>query len=107
MKLSLHFGLTEPKRTIYWHGEIGEFPTLILFKGSKWEFVLYQRDDTGVVDYICNFSEVPPYDPNFHATTYKNIDHLFESYGRKCECGAIYTSFPWDHMRMCPKWERW
>lgn len=69
---------------------------------------MYQEDTTKQVDYICYFSEVKIYVPNFSATTYENIDHLFNTgYGPKCDCGAIYTSFPWDHMKMCPKWTKW
>jgi hypothetical protein len=69
---------------------------------------MYGDDHTHKVDHICWFSEVATYDPNWYATTYTNIDNLLsDGHGSKCECGAIYTSFPHAHMLFCPKWSKW
>lgn len=108
MRLSLQFGLIEPARDVNWWQKIEDFPKLVLYKNLKWEFIMYAEDSTHKVEYICHFSEVPTYDPTWHATTYESIDHLLnDGYGPKCECGAIYSGFAWDHMRMCPKWVKW
>lgn len=108
MRLRVHFGLIEvPRETNWWQG-IGDFPTLVIFKGLKWEFVMYGPDASGRVDYNCNFAEVMSYDPNFHATTYVDVSGWFDSdNGVKCDCGAVYSGIPWDHMRFCPKWVPW
>lgn len=107
MRLSLKFGMAEPTRQCNWWQHITKFPYLVLYKGRKYEFVMYDEDPSGQVDYICRFSEVPSYDPNWHATIYQDIDHLFdEGYGEKCACGAAYTSFPQIHMFFCPKWSK-
>lgn len=108
MKLKLQFGMNEPRREANWHRRIDEFPTLVLYKNSKWEFVMYQRDDTKESEYILFFSMVKSYDPNWHANTYESIDYCLDSgWGGKCECGAAYTSFPQLHMFFCPKWTKW
>jgi hypothetical protein len=108
MKLKLHFGLGEPAREINWYqSEIRNFPYLVTFKGKKYEFVLYDEDKTNKVDYLCHFSEMRSHDPNFYATTYYDLDYLVFGTGLQCQCGAIYTDFPWDHMKMCPKWIPW
>ena len=107
MKLRLQFGLSEPPREVSWWQKIQDFPSLVDYKGLKWEFIVYGDDPTKQVDYICNFSEVPTYDPNYSATTYVNIDHLLNAGYGSCTCGAIYSSFPWAHMLYCFKWKKW
>lgn len=107
MKLKMHFGLNEPARIINWWQTIKDFPPLVLYKKKKWEFAIYDTDQSKQVDYICHFSPLQTYDPNWHATTYVDIDYLFNTGYGKCECGAEYTSFPWDHMKFCPKWTKW
>lgn len=107
MRIKLQFGINEPLREIGWWKTITEFPNLVLYRGNKWEFVMYREDDTGESDYIFIFGEIRSYDPNWHATTYENIDYMFNSpYSDKCECGAIFTSFPNAHMFMCKKWKK-
>lgn len=106
MKLKLQFGLSEPKREVSWWKPIKDFPYLVLYRSTKWEFVTYDKDSTGQVDYLCIFSEVLPNDPNWHGT-FEDISHMFDSYGKRCECGAIYTSFPNFHMFFCSKYTKW
>jgi hypothetical protein len=107
MKLVLQFGPLEPKREVNWWQAVQDFPSLVIHKNKKWEFVMYQEDPLRNVDYICYFSEINTFDPNYHAVTYKNIDEMFDtSWGSRCECGAIYTSFKDHHMFFCPKWTR-
>lgn len=108
MKLSLRFGLHEPPREVNWWQPIKNFPYLVTFKGVKYEFEMYAEDPTKRVEYICHFSEVKSYDPNYYADTYFDVDALLNTgYGSKCECGAIYTSFPQFHMFFCPKWTKY
>jgi hypothetical protein len=107
MRFRCHFGLNEPPRECAWWKPIQEFPPLVKFKGTKYEFVMWGPDPTNQVDYILHFSQMATYDPNWHATVYEDIDHLFFGYGQTCECGAIYSSFPWDHMRFCRLWTKW
>lgn len=108
MKLRLHFGLAEPPREINWWQHVQDFYPLVLFKGKKWEFTMYKEDQHNPDILMCYFSEIQTYDPNWHSTTYYNIDSLLNTgYGSKCECGAVYTSFPQAHMFYCPKWTKW
>ena len=108
MRIKIQFGLNEPLREAKWYQPIEMFPTLVLYKGKKWEFFMYGEDPAKLVDLICTFSEVMTYDPNWYATTYVNIDDLFNiGYGANCQCGAIYSGIPWDHMLFCPKWIPW
>lgn len=105
MKLTLQFGFNEPKRQISWWQEVGDFPHLVLYKGKKWEFIMYQEDPAKQVDHIFFFGEIQNYDPNWYATTYVDIDkYINDGAGDKCDCGAIYTSFKDKHMFFCPKW---
>ena len=108
MKLKLQFGYNEPKRDVNWYGQITSFPSLVLYKGKKWEFVVYQDDPTKEADHIFIFGELHGYDPQYNSPDFQNIDHMFDSgYSGKCECGAAYSNFKWDHMRFCPKWSKW
>jgi hypothetical protein len=108
MKLKLQFGLNEPAREVNWWQQVTDFPHLVLYKNKKWQFEMYGPDQTNQVDQICYFSEVASYDPNWYATTYQDISGWLDNgYGAKCECGAIYTSFPQAHMFFCPKWSKW
>ena len=108
VKLKLTFGFTGPSLNVKWWQGIRDFPNLVTYKGKKWEFVVYNTDDSNQVDYICMFSEVGSFDPNYYSTTYSDIEVMFgTSWGSQCECGAQYSSFPWDHMRFCNKWSKW
>ena len=107
MKLKLQFGTIEPKRDVTWWQGVTNFPTLVIYKGNKWEFVMYQPDDTGQSDFILFFGEIYSYNPNFYATTYIDIDYMFNAgYSGNCECGAAYTSFKDGHMFFCKKWTK-
>jgi hypothetical protein len=108
MKLSLHLGLAAPRRTVYWWSTIGDFPTFVLYKGSKFEFAGYKKDPLDQFDYICYFSEVYKTDTNY-SKDYKDIDYLFnkDSDLNRCDCGAEFSSFSWDHMRFCQLWKPW
>lgn len=106
MKLRLNFGSRTPEIVVSWWQPITAFPGLVTYKNVKYEFVIYDEDDTGMVDYDCVFSEVRTYDPNWHATTYESIEMLF-SIGpgplKKCECGSKTGE---RHMFFCPLWSK-
>lgn len=108
MKLRLQFGLIEPKRDINWWKRPEDFPHLVMYKNKKWQFAMILDDPTHKVDHVCVFEEVQKWDAAWHATTYEEVDHLFDTgFGGRCECGAVYTSFPDIHMFYCPKWSKW
>lgn len=87
---------------------MADFPTLVMYKGKKWEFEMYAPDKTNQVEHICYFSEVASYNPNWYANTYVDISNLLSNGSSAgCECGAIYTSFPNAHMFFCPRWTKW
>lgn len=107
MKLKLKFGSNEPDKIVNWWEHVTKFPNLITYKGSKYEFVMYDVDESNQVDYICRFAELRSYDPNWHATIFVDIEYLvIDTMGSKCECGANYTQFSQIHMFYCPLWKK-
>lgn len=86
MKIELQFGSHLPK-FMDWPKTVKEFPALVLYKGIKYEFAIYNEDDTGRSDYVFIFSTVQSYDPNWYATVYEDIDQLIAS-TKECDCGA-------------------
>ena len=108
MRLKLQFGLSHGSREAVWWQPIELFPPLVRYRGTKWEFAMYGQDKGGGFDYICHFSEVMTYDPNWHATTYEDVErYLVLELLPDCHCGAKHTSFPKFHMFMCPLWKPW
>ena len=76
MKLKLQFGLAEPARLVNWWQTITDFPTLVLYKNKKWEFVMYGPDQTRQVEHICYFSEIATTNPLWHNMGYQDIEPL-------------------------------
>jgi hypothetical protein len=107
MKLSLKFGQNEPLRQVLWWNTVDKFFPLVKFKDRKWEFVMWDVDRSGDTDYELFFREVSQHDSMWQRLDYQDIGYLIgpES-DSKCTCGAIYSSFPWDHMRFCNKWTK-
>lgn len=108
MKIRLQFGLIEPHRDIDWWQKVTDFPHFVLYKGDKWQFEMYGTDPFQNIDYVCYFSPVRKDDPLYTSQNYESLESLLNpGYGNKCECGARYSSFEWDHMRFCPLWKKW
>jgi hypothetical protein len=105
MRLRVQFGLTISK-DISWYRPLESFPVLINYLDRNYEWIMYDKDLTGVVDTILTFAEVPSYDANYGTDCPKWNDLFGDDFG-KCECGAEYSSFSWDHMRYCKLWRRW
>jgi hypothetical protein len=106
MKIKVLFGLVDSKE-VFWYKDIDDFPKLIKFLGRNYEWVFYGQDPTGQVDMVFTFVELPSYDPNYGIDC-RSWSELFGEEGNNgCECGAKFTSFSWDHMRMCRKWGKW
>ena len=105
IRLTLLFGLSGPIRTVNWWKELEDFPKLLNFNGSKWEWVLYEVDNTRYTDYTLTFGQLATYDPNFYATM-PSYEELFGG-DLTCDCGARFTTFPFDHMFFCKLWKPW
>lgn len=103
MKLIINFGLSI-KKEVNWYKDLMDFPKLIKFQGSRWEWAMYNAIGS---DYELTFSQIYSYHPHFYAEM-PCFEDMFE-WGNldKCCCGAAFSSFPWDHFRMCPKWTKW
>jgi hypothetical protein len=104
MKLRIKFGLNSVEKEVEWFKDLMDFPKLIRYDGKKWEWATY--DGSKYAGYDLLFSQVATYDPTYYADM-QSFEELFEWNSTKCCCGAAYTSFNWDHMRMCPKWIKW
>ena len=104
MKLYINFGLTI-KKEVKWYRDVMDFPKLLRFNGSKWEWAMYQSLGN---NYELTFSQIATYDPNYYVDM-PSFEEMFEWDNRdKCCCGAAYNSgFTWDHLRYCPKWKPW
>ncbi len=104
MTLFINFGLNGPKKQVSWYKALMDFPKLIRFGGNCWEWAIYNNIGN---DCELTFTQIPTYDPNFYAEM-PSFEQMFEwTSGDKCECGSAYTSFPWDHMKYCPKHKPW
>jgi len=105
MRIRVQFGLID-NRDVNWYQPVENFPTLINFLGKNYEWVMYDKDISGAVDMILIFSELHSYDPDY-TTVCPIWNEMFGESRIMCDCGAKFTSFPWDHMRMCKKWTKW
>jgi len=105
MRLKVQFGFIDAKE-VSWYDHIDNFPRIIKFLGRNYEWFMYDKDPSGKVDMILTFSEIPNYDPNYDVFCPEWND-LFGNKRLDCECGASYSSFPWDHLRYCPLWSPW
>lgn len=104
IKLFISFGHDGIKKEVAWYRELMDFPKLLKFRGIPWEWAMYHNVGK---DYELTFAKIPTYDPNFYVEM-ESFEAMFEWTGAdKCECGSIYTSFSWDHMRYCKKWTKW
>jgi len=105
MRIRVLFGLTDNKE-MSWFRPLEDFPKLIKYLGKNYEWLLYEEDPTGQVDQILTFSQLPGYDPNYGVWC-PNWTDMTGWDPDKCECGAKYGSFDWDHFRYCKKWSPW
>lgn len=103
MRLKVNFGLIEA-RQIEWWQPLSNFPTIVKFLNRNYEWVTWDSDLTGKVDYILTFSELQTYDPNYGVVCQVWSD-LFKDEVNGCECGA---KSPQDgHMFFCKLWRKW
>jgi hypothetical protein len=105
MKLGIVFGLDTNVKYIDWPKSLHDFPKLLLYSGRKWEWFMYKDGPNGIVE--LNFTEIPKYDPNYYVDDIECFEDMFGFSKSTCECGAIWSSFSWDHMRFCKLWKPW
>jgi hypothetical protein len=105
MRLRIHFGFADTKEVSWWE-TIESFPVLVNYLGRNYEWAYYDKDLTGQVDMILNFSELPLHDPKYGVSCPKWSNMFPDSIGG-CECGSRYSSFPQAHMFYCKLWRKW
>jgi hypothetical protein len=105
MRLKVIFGFINSKE-VSWFQSLHNFPNIIKYLGVNYEWLTYDDDPTGKVDQVLTFSPLMSYDPNYDVACPLWSD-LFPEGVDSCECGAGWSSFSWDHMRMCKKWSPW
>lgn len=108
MRLRLDFGL-DKRREVSWTGDVSSFPNAIEFEGVKYEWFMYQKDNSGHYEYILKFSPMKAHDTRWYWCV--DFKERFEnSWGSRknngCECGAVHTSFPQVHMFYCPEFKK-
>ena len=107
LKLKVNFGEYASRETT-WEKDLMDFPKLIRMYGYNYEWVMYQKDDTSLYDYILHFTKLGSHDSDYHNEEIRTWYDLFVAGGGYvCECGAIHSSFPWDHLRYCKLWRPW
>lgn len=105
MLLRLSFG--DEERVVNWQDDLLNFPKVIQFDESKWEWAIYDEyEDKSICDYQLIFVPLKSYDSRYELPI-PSLEEMFNLEKRKetvCECGAKYTSFPNIHLKYCPKW---
>lgn len=105
MKITVMFGVNGHKKQIKWYRDLTDFPKSFIFDGKRWEWFTYTPISKD--EYELLFAEMSAYDPGYY-TEMEDFEVRFGSLVNDgCECGAIYSSFGWDHMRMCKLWQPW
>jgi hypothetical protein len=107
MKIRVNFGLSGSIKDVSWYQPVEDFPKFVEFAKKKWEWFFYDKDQSGQFDYVLTFSEIPSYDPNYNTAIPTWEDLFWHQKSYQCECGAAYSSFPWDHMKLCKLWKPW
>lgn len=105
MRIKVVFGLAGPKKMIDWYNDVKSFPKILKHKGKNWEWVMYDKEKDG--SYTLTFSEINSWDPNYNVWA-EDFETAFRlNLDERCECGAIYTSFPQLHLTYCKMWKAW
>lgn len=105
MRLRIDFGTHGARKEISWWQSLDDFPKIFSYAGKKYEWFMYDKDASGQVDWVLLYTQMPTYDPNYYADM-PSWESLFGDREDKCECGAIYTSFPQIHLFYCKKWTK-
>jgi hypothetical protein len=105
MRLRVELGY-EAIKEVTWYARLDDFPKLIKYMGFNYEWIMYDKDLTGKVDIVLSYARLPTYDPNYGVICTLWVD-MYPDIPSECDCGAKYTSFSWDHMRMCKLWRKW
>jgi len=106
MKLKLEFGLGDGTEYISWYKEVLDFYKLIRYKGSAWEFTMYNKETNWHYDYTLIFTKTSNYTGSFYSIP--TFEELFgvTSGPPKCECGAKFDRHaPNNHMFYCKLWK--
>jgi hypothetical protein len=110
VKLSLILG--DKQHTVTWDKDLSDFPNVVTYDGKYWEWVCWDDDPNGLVDKVLTFgitreSALPV---NMFGVLFPvpNLTYMFQldTATGPCECGAKFTSFPDQHMILCPKWSK-
>lgn len=112
MRVRLEFGVpTRKKREVHYHGNHPSmFPKFVRYDGNYWEFLSYQTDPSGVVEWVIMLAE-SDFDATKDTMVVLDMDSPYFtndiSYGAKCECGAAYErGFENAHSSWCQRWEK-
>lgn len=111
LKLSLDFG-SQYKRDVTWNQEIMQFPKVLTYKNTTWEWYFYDKDTSGLYDYKLMFKPLKNYVPQANPYGIElpvpDLDEMFGSYynrSNECDCGARYDRhFPNVHSYWCKAW---
>lgn len=106
MKIKIEFGLSDGVEIVNWYRDIVDFPKLLRYQGSVYEFAMYRADPTLQTDYIFNFSQT-----NRYLTRWEDIPVFrdmfsFPAWDANCQCGSKHDKGnPKHHYEFCPKYK--
>jgi hypothetical protein len=105
MVFLIKFGTDGDQFILEWDKQLLDFPQYVKYKNKKWEWLMYDEDETSYTDYILTYTEMNHHDPAWGTEMIDFENLLYDK--ATCECGAKHTSFEWDHMKMCKLWRPW
>lgn len=106
MKIKVEFGMYDGSEIINWYRDISDFPKLLRYQGSVYEFAMYTPDTTLQNDYIFTFSQTSRY-----RARWEDIPVFKDMFGppawnSTCQCGSKYDKGnPKHHYEFCPKYK--
>ena len=110
MKLSLILG--DKQYTVEWLKDLSDFPHVVQYDKKYWEWICWDKDPNGLVDQVLTFGETreSTLPVNLFGVLFPVPDLVqmfqLDTVYKPCECGAKFTSFPDQHMVLCPKWSK-
>lgn len=105
MKIRVDFGTLGPKRELSFYQDISAFPNAVRFENEKYEWVMYDKDQTKQYDYILVFALMDPLDSRWWSCV-DFSERFGYNISESCSCGSIYTSYAAGHMFYCSLWRK-
>lgn len=103
MLIGVKFSYNSEAHVVDWDGDdlVNTFPHHLQYKNEKYEWVVYDVDPSGAVDYLLTFGRIMPYNPDY-SLHMVDFEDLISGTKRTCECGAESLGHP-GHSYWCSR----